>query len=272
MDAVAPATSADLVDVLTTRYPVLVMLRLLDLPDRLAGRMQRRSTEILGPTVGAGRARRGARALTRTLAPVVRSRRGGGRPDLVSRIATAELDGRPLSDEEVLSSLRLLIPAATDTPYRASSTLLHALLTHPEQLRLVREDRALLDDAFEEALRWECPLLSVTRGAAEDVHVLGVDVPEGAMVIVDLGAANRDPQRWVEPDRFDILRPRKTNLAFSGGPHLCAGIHMAKAEIPAMLDTLLERFPRLRLDERGQVPPITGTEWRVPVAVPARWD
>ncbi len=272
MEAVAPATSADLVDALTTRYPVLVILRLLDMPARLADRLQRRSTEVLGPTVRSGRARRGSRALTRTLSPFVRSRRNGGGHDLVTRIASAQLDGRPLSDEEVLSFLRLLVPAATDTPYRASSTLLHALLTHPDQLRLVREDRALLDDALEESLRWECPLLSVTRCAAEDVQILGVDVPEGAMVIVDIGAANRDPQRWVEPDRFDILRPRKTNLAFSGGPHLCAGIHMAKAEIPAMLDTLLDGFPLLRLDERGPVPSITGTEWRVPVAVPARWD
>src|SRR5205085_9529483 len=121
-------------------------------------------------------------------AEVLASRRAEPLDDLISVLALSELDGHTLTDEEICSFLRLLLPAGAETTYRSSSNLLYGLLTNPDQLDALRADRALLPQAIEEGLRWEAPLIGILRTATRDSEVEGVLVPEGSVIAVNIGS------------------------------------------------------------------------------------
>src|SRR6202007_1774351 len=134
------------------------------------------------------------------------------------------------SDEEIYPFLLLLLPAGAETTCRSSSNLLFGLLADPAQLEAVRADRDLVPQAIEEALRWETPLLTVARTATEDLSLGGLAIPAGGFVAVSLGAANRDPGRYPDPDAFDVFREDKQHLSFGDGAHKCLGMHLARLE------------------------------------------
>src|SRR5690606_6014668 len=110
-----------------------------------------------------------------------------------------ELDGQQLTDDEIIAFLRLLLSAGAETTYRSSSNLLFGLLTHPDQLAAVRDDRSLLPQAIEEGLRWEAPLLTIMRTATREVELAGKTLKPDDTVVVNLGAANHDETRWERP-------------------------------------------------------------------------
>jgi cytochrome P450 len=193
--------------------------------------------------------------------------------DLVSTLAQAEVDGEHLPDEVVISFLRQLVNAGGDTTYRATSVLLTGLLNNPQQLEAVRQDRGLIPRAIEEALRWDGPVLIQTRLAASDVELGGVQIPAGALLDVAAGAANRDPVRFPDPDKFDISRkPPLRHFGFAYGPHVCIGQHLARVEMTRALNAILDRMPRLRLDTDRPAPRIQGIMMRVPKHIYVRFD
>ena len=187
---------------------------------------------------------------------------------MISVLVHAELDGTRLDDEQICAFLRLLLPAGAETTYRSSSNLLFGLLTHPDQLEAVRKDRSLIPQAIEEGLRWEPPLTSIIRVAAEDTEVCGVRIPAGAAIMVCTGSANHDESRWENPEEFDIFRKRFPPVAFGFGPHVCLGQHLARMETAVALNALLDRLPNLRLDPEAEDPHITGLMFRSPIALP----
>jgi cytochrome P450 len=203
---------------------------------------------------------------------VVAERRRAPRDDLASLLASAELDGTRLSDEEIFAFLRLLAPAGAETTYRSTSNLLVGLLSKPELLDAVRRDRRLVPQTIEEGLRWEPPLTTIMRTAARDAEVCGVRIPEGAVVCVNVAAANRDPARWESPDVFDPFRPPKPHLAFAFGPHRCLGMHLARVESQVLLETVLDRLPGLRLDPEAEDVHVTGRMFRSPLALRVSFD
>ena len=147
------------------------------------------------------------------------------------------------------------------------------LLANPEQLAAVVADRSLIPQAIDEALRWEGPVVSTIRHVARDVTLDGVDIPKGAILNVVLGSANRDPEKYLEPDRFDIFRDRSVrNLAFATGPHVCIGQHLARVEMTRALNALLDRLPNLRLDPSKPAPDIRGHILRVPEHIHVVFD
>src|SRR5690349_15131951 len=182
------------------------------------------------------------------------SRRRHTREDLVGQLTSAEVDGRRLSDEEIYPFLLLLLPAGAETTYRSSSNLLFGLLSKPDQLEAVRTDRSLVPQAIEEALRWETPLLTVARSATEDVELGGVRIPAGSFVALSLGAANRDPGRFAEPDAFDIFRERAQHISFGDVAHKCLGMHLARLEMLVLLNAVLDRLPGQSLDPAADDP------------------
>jgi cytochrome P450 len=135
---------------------------------------------------------------------------------------------------------------------------LFALLSHPDQLAEVIRDRSLLDDAILESVRWY-PQPLFPRRVIRDTQLHGVDLPAGAHLHLCLGAANRDPSRWEEPDRFDIHRPFRRSLAFAAGAHSCLGQHVARQEIAVALNALFDRFPNIRWDTSRPSPRLTGS-------------
>jgi len=199
---------------------------------------------------------------------IIAERRVHPSDDVISVLAQAELEGTRLTDEEICSFLRLLLPAGAETTYRSSSNLMFGLLSNPDQLERLRADRALMPAAIEEGLRWEPPLTGIGRTATRDAVVDGVTIPAGSPINVCLGGANRDPSRWGDPDQFDLARDAKQHLAFAFGPHMCLGMHLARMETVVVINAVLDRLPDVRLDPDTEDPHITGLMFRAPRALP----
>ena len=229
---------------------------------------QRWSISLLSIIVNRERAIAASAALREYFAPILAARRQEPRDDLISSLAQAEIDGEKLSDEEIFSFLRLLLPAGVETTYRSTGNLLFGLLSNPEQLDAVRSDRSLIPQAIEEAVRWEAPLLTITRVATRDTELAGHPIPAGSTVMLVLGAANRDEDRYPDPDRFDIFRAPKPNISWGHGVHVCLGMHLARLEMRVALELLLDRLPDLRLDPEGDDPHIRGQVFRSPTSLP----
>jgi cytochrome P450 len=268
IDAFAGRGQADLVREFTFPYPTKVTASLLGLPREDYKQFQRWSIAILNILSKRDQAIAAAEEVKEYLAAILAERRREPREDLISDLAQAELDGERLTDEEIFSFLRLLLPAGVETTYRSTGNLLFSLLSRPDQLAAVRADRSLVPQAIEEALRFEAPLLNITRLATRDTILSGVPIPAGSTILVMLAAANRDPDRWPGPDRFDIFREPKLHISFGQGPHICLGMHLARTEMRVALNLLLDRLPGLRLDPAGDDPHIRGQVFRSPTSLP----
>jgi cytochrome P450 len=273
IDRFAARGQADLVRELTFPFPVRVIAEMIGLPAETHADFHRLAVELISVSIDPEAGARASRVLRALFAPVVAARRRAPRDDLISVLAHAVGDdGARLEDEQIYAFLCLLAPAGAETTYRSSSNLLVGLLSNPEQLEALRRDPLLVPQAIEEGLRWEPPLLNIMRTATADTAVAGVRIPKGAPVSVNLGAANRDPSRWSDPDRFDLFREAKPHLAFAIGQHVCLGQHLARMETRVLLERLFARCPNLRFDPEQPAPSITGLIFRSPQAIPVRFD
>src|ERR1700719_3870373 len=272
IDRCANRGSADLVKEFTFPYPTQIIAGLLGLPTEDYPQFQRWSISLLSFTINPERGREASAALAEYFTPILAARRKEPRDDLISGLAAAEIDGERLSDEEIFSFLRLLLPAGVETTYRSLGSLLLGLLSDPQQLDAIRADRSLLPQAIEEGVRWEPPLLTITRVATRDTELGGVSIPAGATVMPMLGSANRQEDRYPDPDTFNIHRQAKANLGWGHGVHVCLGMHLARLEMRTAINLLLDRLPNLRLDPDGDDPHIRGQVFRSPTSVPVLFD
>src|SRR5262249_5716429 len=207
IDGFAGRGRAELVREFPFPFPAKVIAGLLGLPREDYRQFQRWSIAILSVFTKREQAIAASAELKEYLAAILGERRREPREDLISDLAYAELDGERLTDEEIFSFLRLLLPAGGETTYRSTGNLLCPLRRRPAQLGRVRADRSLVPQAIEEALRYETALLNITRLAVRDTEIAGVPVPAGSTVMLMLAAANRDEARWPDPEFFDIARP-----------------------------------------------------------------
>lgn len=262
---------ADLIEEFTLRYPFEVIYKQLDLPESDVRTFQRLA---IGQTdyVNSDKAVEAGIKLGEYYKGLVDVRRADPGDDLVSLLATTEVDGEHLPELVLVSFLRQLMNAAGDTTYRGTSVLLTALLEHPDQFEAIRQDRTLIPQAIEEALRWDGPVAVQLRTAAVDMELGGVHVPAGSLLDVVAGAANRDPAVWPDPDAFDIFRERKAHWSFARGPHICVGQHLARVEMTRALHAVLDLLPNLRFDSDRPKPEIRGTMMRVPRHLYVRFD
>jgi cytochrome P450 len=198
----------------------------------------------------------------RMLSDLIAKRRGDPQDDVISGLIAAEfdLDGerRTLSDRDILIQAKLVMLAGGGTSWRQMGITLWALLTHRDQYEAVRADRRLIDDAIEEAVRWNPTDPVFSRLVAADAELEGVAIPAGSVLEICLGAANRDPARWDDPDAYDLHRKRQHHLGFGIGTHQCLGKNVAHSEIQAAINGLLDAFPDLRLNPDAPPPFITG--------------
>ncbi|UGQ11000.1 cytochrome P450 [Yinghuangia sp. ASG 101] len=212
-------------------------------------------------------------AIVDVIRPIVAARREQPEDDLISVLVEAEMkdeDGvaHRLSDNEIYSFALLLLTAGSGTTWKQMGITLTALLQRPEVLNAVREDRALLKPAIEEALRWTPTDPMFSRFVMEDTDFHGVHLPRGSILHMCLGAANRDPARWDAPDEFDITRRVRPSFAFGGGAHVCLGMHVARAEMRIGIGRLLDRLPNLRLDPDAAQPRFIGLYERGATEIP----
>ncbi|HEX7852783.1 MAG TPA: cytochrome P450 [Sphingobium sp.] len=198
----------------------------------------------------------------RMLLDLVAMRREERRDDLISSLLDAELrmpgDVRPLTDREIMIHARIVMIAGGGTTWRQLGITLWALLTHPEQLEAAKADRTLIDKAIEESLRWNATAPVFNRLVIEDIEMEGILIPEGSVVDICLGAANRDPDRFERPDDYDLFRPHRGHLGFGNGEHQCLGQDVARSEMSEGILSLLDAFPNLRLDPEAPAPFLTG--------------
>ncbi|OLC16101.1 MAG: hypothetical protein AUH29_06210 [Candidatus Rokubacteria bacterium 13_1_40CM_69_27] len=178
---------------------------------------------------------------------LVAERRRAPRGDLLSALIAAEEAGDRLSTEELFATGILLFIAGHETTVNLIGNGTLALLRHPDQMRRLREDPSLIASAVEELLRYDSPVQRTGRIVYEDVVIDGKTIPKGSLTVGLLGAANRDPAHFPDPDRLDITRGATHHLAFGWGIHFCLGAPLARLEGQIAIGTLLRRLPRLAL-------------------------
>jgi cytochrome P450 len=169
--------------------------------------------------------------------------------DLTTQLVRAEEEGSRLSNEELTANIILLFGAGHETTVNLIGNGLLALHRHPDQLRLLREDPALVPNAIEEFLRYDSSVQVTGRVALEDTMVGDTALPKGEAVLCVLGAANRDPAVYPDPDRLDVTRANIRPMSFGGGIHFCLGAQLARIEAEVAITTLLRRLPGLKLDD-----------------------
>ena len=262
---------ADLVTALTFEFPTRIISELLGLPAEDLDMFRRLSLDLISIQTDIVAGLTAAAELHGYFLDQVEQRRQQPTNDIIGDLVAAEVDGEKLTDEAIIAFLRLLLPAGLETTYRSSGNLLYLLLTHPDQLAMVKQDRSLIPVAVEEGLRFETPLTTVMRTTTEDVEMGGKTIPAGAQIDMCMGSANRDESRWPNANRFDIRRPRHAHIAFAGGIHMCLGMHLARMETRVMLNSLLDRVNDLSLapdDGTGEESRIVGLTFRSPNKLP----
>jgi cytochrome P450 len=265
MDGFIHDGRADLIQQFTLHFPFRVIYRQLALPPGEGKVFHKLAAAQTAVIIDRKHGTEASEKLGEYFPKLIAARRANPGDDLVSRLATTEVDGEYLPEDVLVSFFRQLIAAAGDTTYRATSVLLTKLLENPDQLEAIRQDRSLIPNAIEEALRFDGPIIEQTRMAAVDTEVAGVHIPAGSIVHVMAGAANRDPAKFPDPDRFDIRRANANrHFSFSVGPHICIGQHLARIEMTRALAAILDRLPNLRLDPDQPAPQIKGALMRVP--------
>jgi pimeloyl-[acyl-carrier protein] synthase len=178
---------------------------------------------------------------------LVEARRAEPRNDLLSAMLAAETAGDKLTHAELLSTATLLFIAGFETTMNLVGNGTLALLRNPDQLERMRKHPSLVRTGVEELLRYDGPVHVTARIAKEDVEIGGEVVRQGEQAVAIIGAANRDPDQFPDPDRLDVGRTPNKHLAFGGGPHFCLGAALARMEGQIAFETMLRRLPGLEL-------------------------
>jgi cytochrome P450 len=256
LQRVAGAGSMDLIEAFAYPLPVMVICELLGVPledhERFKGwslDMARGLDAIMLPVDSEVARRSGAarHALSGYFRGLIAERRASPRGDLLSALIAAEEAGDKLSEDELLASCILLLVAGHETTVNLIGNGTLALLRHPEQLRRLREDPGLITSAVEELLRYDGPVQRTARMPSTDVTIGGRTISKGEMVMPFIGAADRDPAQFPDPDRLDITRSDNRHIAFGLGIHFCLGAPLARAEGQIAINTLVQRLPTLAL-------------------------
>jgi cytochrome P450 len=251
LDEVAGRDVVDLIDALAFPLPIIVICELLGVPATDRANF-REWTAILTVPIASremvARRRAAAIAFNDYLLGVFADRRRAPRDDLISALLAARDGAARLSERELLNTITLLLVAGHDTTVNLIGNGVLALLSAPGQRKLLTDGPELLPGAIEELLRYDGPVERASqRIALEDMEIAGTHVPKGAWVHVSLGAADRDPEAFADPDALDLTRTDNRHVAFGHGPHYCLGAPLARLEGRVAIGTLLARFPGLAL-------------------------
>jgi cytochrome P450 len=254
LDAVSARGGMDVMEDLAAPLPAIVTAEMLGVPTEDHRKLKNWSqdfAEMLGNFQhNPGRAARVARsleAMTAYFHDAVRSQVTHPTEGLVNALTTAEVDGDRLTEEEVVANVIVTMVGGQETTTNLIGNGLLTLLRHPEEMEQLRRDPALIPTAVEELLRYESPSQHTARLAPDDVELGGRSIKRGQAVMAVMGAGNRDPERFPDPDRVDLARADNRHLAFGWASHFCFGAPLARIEGQIAFSALLRRLPNLQL-------------------------
>jgi cytochrome P450 len=256
LDAVDGHGEMDLIDEFAYPLPVNVICDMLGVPVKDHERFKQWGLDIargldaimLPPdSEVAQRSMTGRRALAEYFRELIAQRRASPRDDMLSALIAAEEAGDKLNEDELLATCILLLVAGHETTVNLIGNGTLALLRHPAELRRLRDDPRIIGTAVEELLRFDGPVQRTARIPSEDIVIGGRTIPKGEMVMPFLGAADRDPAQFPDPQRLDLTRADNRHIAFGMGVHFCLGAPLARMEGQIAINTLLQRLPKLAL-------------------------
>ena len=258
LDEIDDPAGFDLMQAVAQPLPVIVIAEMLGVPpkDRAQFKVwsdqRARSLEPVMDAQERAASNAAGKALDAYFRPIIEERRAAPKDDIVSALAQAEEEGDRLTEREMLNMLRLLLIAGNETTTNLIGNGILALLRHPDQLQRLREDPSLIPAAVDELLRFDSPVQTDFRRALEDCEVNGFPLKRRDNIVVLLGAANRDPDVFDDPETLDVGRGDRSHLSFGRGIHHCIGAPLARLEGRIVLEMLLERFSQI--DLRGEQP------------------
>jgi cytochrome P450 len=257
LDAVERRGEFDVMRDLANALPVMVIAEMLGVPPEQYATFKRWSDAIVaGDNILPGMEPPAefvdaTEALREYFIAAIEQRRRTPGPDLISALVQAHDEQDVMTEEELLAFVLLLLLAGNETTTNLIGNGLNALLRHPDQLALLRREPALVPKAIEEMVRYDGPVQSTVRFTLDNVELAGTAIPANTGCFVIVAAANRDPEQFAEPDRFDITRDPNDHVAFGEGIHFCIGAPLARLEGAIAIGAVLERFPGLRLKDPG---------------------
>jgi cytochrome P450 len=253
LDEAASRGEMDLIGDFASALPVEIIGDMLGVPREDRSPLRDWSLAILGalePTLSEENARRGNNAVTEfstyLRALITERRRNPRDDDVLTALITGNVDGEQLTDEELIQNCIFLLNAGHETTTNLIGNGVAALIAYPQECERLRDDPNAIVSAVEEFLRFESSNQLGNRRAAEDVDIGGIAMPAGSFVTLCIGAANRDPAQFPDPDRLDIMRAPNRHLAFGAGIHACAGMTLARMEGRIAIGRLMQRFPSLQ--------------------------
>jgi cytochrome P450 len=259
LDEMGTGEGIDMISSLALPLPVSVICGLVGLP--FEDREQCRAwTEAIGhvvdPALDSATEQKMTRALVEFreyIASHLAARRRDPQDDILSRLASAEVNGGRLTDDEIIANVLLTFNAGHETTVNLLGNGMLALLRHPDQIEALRADPELIEEGINEIARYDAPVQLVARIALEDIKVDDTLIPAGSKIMLLLGAASRDPERYPDPDRLDLRRADVKPLAFGAGPHYCIGAMLGKMEGRLVFTEMLRRYRRISLADEALV-------------------
>ncbi|QBQ60369.1 cytochrome P450 family protein [Saccharomonospora xinjiangensis] len=247
LDTLAGEQEIDLLRRVSFPMSMAVTCRLLGIPPADEDAF-RRWTETIFTTNDPARMNEAVRAVDEYLVGVIEAKRADPADDLITALINAREDGDRLTDRELVSTCALMFVAGYETTASMVGNAVLALLEHPDKLAELKADPSLMPNAVDELLRFDGPVnVATLRSTATDVTIGDTTIPKGQFVLVSLISANRDGDKFPEPERLDFTRPLGGSLAFGHGIHYCLGAPLSRVEIEVALSRLLARYPNLSL-------------------------
>ncbi|WP_309097391.1 cytochrome P450 [Streptomyces sp.] len=243
----------DLLKDVAEPLPVAVIAEMLGIPEADRAPLRPWSADICGmyelapSQETAARAVRASAEFSDYLRGLIAARRKEPGEDLVSGLIAAHDEGDRLTEQEMISTCVLLLNAGHEATVNATVNGWYALFRNPAQLELLRADHSLVPSAIEELMRYDTPLQLFERWVLDEIEIAGTTIPRGAEIAMLFGSANHDPEVFADPGRLDLTRADNPHISFSAGIHYCIGAPLARIELAASMEALLEKAPTLRL-------------------------
>jgi cytochrome P450 len=257
LDEIAKQDSVDMVEAFARPYPFKIITRMLGIPIHDDSKFLTWALKIIDFPWDPEGSLQAKAEFDAYMLPLIAQRREQPADDVISILATAELEEQHLTDEEILSFCRLLFPAGSDTTYKNLGSLLYAILSTPGMRERAREGDAEREAMVQEGLRWQAPTALLPRMCSKDTELGGQQIKDGDWVLFGITAANNDPDVFPEPRIFNPDRNNK-NLAFGHGEHFCLGSHLARRELEAAIKLVFQWFPAMALAKDRPVEIIQG--------------